>query len=492
MLVIAAALGFQSCSDDDKGSTAATALSVTDANGIEISQIDFNLAQSSKMIGIKTDGDWTVSIPDADTTWLSITPHAGYGWEINDTAASNTRSFVRVEAQTNSGDARTSTITVTSGSFTSQIPVSQKGATTDPNDPFMSAWTFVANLKMGYNLGNTLDANPNSKQSWWQDRIAGKSGRELAEIYETSWGQPLTTQKIIDDIHAQGFNIIRVPVTWYPHMDADNNIDAAWMARVKEVVDMALADGNYVILNVMHDVGAASGNDDIWLMADPDTYAQNTIKYQAIWRQIAEEFKDYDDHLVFESFNEILNKNSSWTPPAAGDASYTIVNRLQQDFVNTVRATGGNNEYRNLAITTYAATGNNTVPLNELEVPTDIHPNHIYGTIHSYDPYNFCSDNGDYNIYVFDSDCQSEIDNIFGQVDERFNELGIPYIYGEFGAIDDNKDMNERVKYATYVSQKMKQYHTTGLWWMGLYDRSTNTWYENLIVNALKSGFGIN
>lgn len=160
--------------------------------------------------------------------------------------------------------------------------------------------------------------------------------------------------------------------------------------------------------------------------------------------------------------------------------------------------TGGNNAYRNLAVTTYAASCDQNA-LDGFQAPTDIHDNHIYVSLHNYNPYNFCNDNSginpdgttyDYNIRVFDNDCKAEIDDYMSRTSARFNRLGLPYIFGEFGAIDANKDMGERVKYANYVATQMKKYNTTGLWWMGLYDRSTHEWYEEEIVDALKAILG--
>uniref|UniRef100_A0AB33J6A9 Cellulase n=1 Tax=Prevotella sp. GTC17259 TaxID=3236795 RepID=A0AB33J6A9_9BACT len=488
MVILFTALFVQSCGDDADGQgKEATGLSVL-RNGMAIETLNFNTTAAYQMLGIATDGNWTASVPDADTTWLKITPHAGYGWNYADSGAVNTNAYIRVDAMTNSGAERKSTITITAGAFSKVITVTQSGRGSAGNEPIESAWDMIAKLKMGYNLGNTLESEPSG--DWWNP--VGKTPAD----FETSWGQPVTTQAIIDAICDQGFNIIRVPVTWGNHMSADNKIDEAWMKRVEEVVNYVMNRKDvYCIINVMHDTGTNS-----WLYADLDAYPEQTKKYQAIWKQIAERFKKYDQRLIFESFNEILDKNSSWTTPAAGSAAYEAINKLQQDFVNTVRATGGNNEYRNLAVTTYAATGNSANALNALKVPTDKHANHIYGTIHSYDPYNFCNNNAgknadgstfDYNITTFNDDCKAEIDRIFAQVNARFADLGIPYIYGEFGAIDENKNMDERVKYATYVAQKMKSYNTTGLWWMGLYKRDTKEWYEQRIVNALKTGFGL-
>lgn len=150
-LLFTMALLTQGCSDDDNATTPASALDVT-KDGVKISSLDFQLSASSQMVGIETDGDWTVSVPDADSTWLSVTPHAGYGWDIADTAATNTKAYVRVSVTKNEGEARSSVLTVTAGSLTKQVAINQVGSNTDSNDPFESAWDMVGNFKLGYNL----------------------------------------------------------------------------------------------------------------------------------------------------------------------------------------------------------------------------------------------------------------------------------------------------------------------------------------------------
>lgn len=477
VLLLATALGFQSCSDDDDNQGVATVLSVTQ-DGAEISSLAYPMGESTTVLAINTDGTWTASVPQADEEWLTITPHEGYGWAVNDETATNLSSYMKVTVARNTGETRSSTITITAGGLTKEVTVTQTGVSSGANDPIETAWDMIGNLGLGYNLGNTLEANPSG--DWWDP--TGKT----PEDYETSWGQPVTTQEIIDDIYNAGFRTIRVPVTWYPHMDDNNQVDAAWMDRVQEVVDMVLShEDAYCIINVMHDTGTEG-----WLYADEAAYPEQTVKYQALWQQIATRFRDYDGRLLFESFNEILNAERSWTAPDAGDGAYNAINMLQQDFVNTVRATGGNNEYRNLGITTYAATANTDAPMAALTVPTDVHANHIYATFHTYDPYNFCNDNGEYNILVFDASCQEEIDNVFNRSISRTTALGIPFVFGEFGAIDAEKDMNERVKYATYLGQKLRESGTTALWWMGLYDRNTHQWTEQSIVDALFAAYG--
>ena len=143
-----------------------------------------------------------------------------------------------------------------------------------------TAFEITEDMQIGWNYGNSLDAT-------------GGSGLDT----ETSWGNPKATQEMMDAVKAKGFNTVRLPTTWYPHLDADNNIDPAWMARVHEIVDYAYNNDMYVILNVHHEE---------WInRADLGTaYNEISTKLKAVWKQIAEEFKDYDQHLIFEGMNE--------------------------------------------------------------------------------------------------------------------------------------------------------------------------------------------
>lgn len=465
--------------DNGRRSGAGTILELLDNNEEALSSLNLSMGVNNYILGVNCDGDWTASV-DAD--WVTLSNYAGYGF-------TNKLSYTKISVPKNEGSERTATLTISTGSLTKTLLISQKGPGADPDDPFETSYEMVENLKMGYNLGNTLDANPWG--SWWDP-----STKTIAD-WETSWGQPLTTQEIIDAIAAKGFNIIRIPVTWYPHMDAQDNVSAEWMNRVQEVVDYVLNAGCYCILNIQHDNGAANGRTDggAWLYADIDDYPALTVRYQKLWKQIAEHFKDYAEHLIFESFNEILNKSYSWTAPSsATDGAYQAINKLQQDFVNVVRETGGNNKYRNLAVTTYSATGTSDVALQAFELPDDPSNNHLYLSIHSYDPYNFCNYNAgknqdgseyDYNIYVFNEDCEATIDGVFARVSKRASEVGVPFIFGEFGAIDESKSTNERIKYAKYLKTKFQQYGTAGLWWMGLYNREDDEWYDEEIADAL-------
>lgn len=479
ILLAVAALSFQSCSDSDDSATAKV-MKLFQGN-TEVTELNFSLGASSQMLGVFSDADWEASL--SEESWCTISNHAGF-------VDGDSIQYIKISVAKNPESARSVVLTVRAGGTSRTVTINQNGTETDPDDPFISAFTFVEDLKMGYNLGNTLDASQEvNKYDWFTP-----SGPGDWQTYETCWGQPVTTQEMIDAIAAKGFNIIRVPVTWFPHMDTNGNVNEEWMNRVEQVVKYVLNTGSYCILNVQHDTGAKGDREDniAWISTAADEYATTSPLFKKLWTQIANRFKSYDDKLLFEGMNEVLNKERSFGTDYASYSAddWATLNKLLQDFVDAVRATGGNNEYRNLLIATVGSTSASAA-ISQLQCPTDKHPNHIVGSVHCYDPYWFCNDgsgSGD-NIYwinYFDSDCQTEIDDIFNRVDAHFlGKLGIPYIFGEFGAIGSHPEMAERVKYAQYMAKKFKEYGTTGLWWMGLYDRQKGEWNESEIVDAL-------
>ena len=277
---------------------------------------------------------------------------------------------------------------------------------------FESARKAVEHMRLGWNLGNTLDSNSGDTLNMWIERWTDRT----PERYETAWGQPVTLPALLKMFKEAGFNAIRVPVTWYPHMEAKfqftgnsnvwkpstddigTKIQAAWMKRVHEIVDYVTSQGMYCILNVHHDTGAAN---TAWLIADEAVYAQQRERFESIWTQIAEEFKDYDEHLLFEGYNEMLDVKRSWcfaSYAASGNynaaiakSAYSAINSYAQSFVNAVRATGGNNAQRNLIVTTYggcsgSGTWNSHLqdPLKQMKLPEDVANNHLLFEVHAY------------------------------------------------------------------------------------------------------------
>ena len=333
---------------------------------------------------------------------------------------------------------------------------------------FEDARTATQKMLIGWNLGNTLDAT-------------GKRDKPCVTPadWETSWGQPLTTRAMIHAFKERGFNVIRIPVTWGRHMDETHHVDDAWMNRVQEIADYVMDEGMYCIINVHHDTGTHG-----WLNADPARYPEISTRFKALWQQIATRFRDYGERMLFEAFNEMLDNKGTWDHTAT--ENYTAINLLAQDFVDVVRATGGNNEWRNLIVTTYSANGGD-ITLGNYRLPGDVHPGHLIGEVHFYDPQDFCFPENKPTVYT---DEYKEISRtVIHRIADHFDALGIPVIIGEIAAFD-KKNTEERVKFSRFVASESKKRGIVLVWWMGLLDRKTCQWSEPEIVDALFDGLG--
>lgn len=341
---------------------------------------------------------------------------------------------------------------------------------------FETATEAVKNMGVGWNLGNTLDANSQTYHDFTKDNYWGQQGLES----ETCWGQSKTKPELIKMMKDAGFGAIRVPVTWYNHMDKDGNVNAEWMARVKEVVDYVINEGLYCIINVHHDTGADSDTFKSWIKADADNYTTNKNRFVELWKQIAEEFKDYDEHLLFEGYNEMLDANSCWNYPTwysdgkNYDANYAAkslqtINDYAQTFVNTVRGTGGNNSKRNLIVNTYAACaggswGHIDEVIKQMKLPTETKKGHLIFEVHSYP-----------NISNLNT-AKSDFSNVVKSLKTNLVTQGAPVIFGEWGTsnVDNGKDYVEHredmIDFLEFFVKTCKQNDIATFYWMGLSD----------------------
>ena len=398
-------------------------------------------------------------------------------------------------------ESRTETVTVQAGSLSRAVTVTQAGREKSDTSIGESAADAVRRMGAGWNLGNSLDANSGDDSHMWIEAYSARTN----ETYETAWGQPVTTRALFHLFKEAGFNAIRIPVTWYPHMGTiqlqwENEdwhwdksawtgyeVDPGWMARVKEVVDYVIDEGMYCILNVHHDTGAAS---TAWLVAGEPEFEAAKPRYQALWQQIAETFKDYDARLLFESYNEMLDPYDSWcfasfATPARYDAdvaasAYRGINQYAKLFVETVRASGGNNALRNLVINTYGACSGDgtwnshlTDPLAQLELPEA--PGHLAVEVHSY-----------WEADKFDAQ-KADIDRLFNNLDQHIvRRLGVPAIIGEWGGGNVSDEVAAR--FAGYFSQKAHDAGIAAFMWMGLSDgedRAVPKWTMPLTKDAI-------
>lgn len=264
---------------------------------------------------------------------------------------------------------------------------------------------------------------------------------------QTRWGVPVTTQEMINAVRDRGFNLIRIQVSYVTHMDSEGNIYPRWLDRVAEVVDYCREAGVYCLLTV---------TGEGWLTAVRETFPEQSKIYRRLWEQIAERFKDTGDFLLFESCNEILNANRSWTSP--GKEAYEVMNELLQIFVDTVRGTGGYNETRNLVLVPYGAIANEYM-LQKVQLPADSVSGHLIGEVHCYEPNAFCFNEYNLGSTNFRNEWgtwgdQRNLESNFQALKQRFvEELKIPVIIGEFGVVD-RPPLEERVEYMSFYSEK--------------------------------------
>lgn len=342
---------------------------------------------------------------------------------------------------------------------------------THTNDPMTvtSAKDLVAQMKVGWNLGNTMDAT-------------GGSGLDA----EVSW-LPMakyTDKTMIDMVKDAGFNVLRVPTTWGTHLDDDYTIDPAWLDRVQEIVNYGIDNDMFVILNTHHEE---------WYMPVESDVDEDLKQLEAIWKQIAERFKGYDEHLIFEGVNEprLRGDGAEWT--GTGE-SREIVNKYAKTFVETVRATGGNNADRCLMVTPYAASSSPT-NMQALEIPED--SDKIIVSIHAYLPYSFALDTKGTDVY---DPNDNSINDLFNNIQTYFLDRDIPVIVGEFGSV--NKDnLEDRVQCVTDYLTAAKEHGVPCIWWdnyarvgngenFGLLNRGDYEWYFPEIMEAIQSVVG--
>ena len=338
----------------------------------------------------------------------------------------------------------------------------------------------TAQMGTGWNLGNTLDA----------------TGYGLGS--ETYWGNPTTTKAMIDAVKKQGFNTVRIPVSWGNHTSGDNyTIDSQWMNRVKEVVDYCIDNNMYVILNIHHDNSTS-------YYYPSSTYKTQSVKFvKAIWTQVAKAFKDYDQHLIFETLNEprLSNTSDEWwfnvnSPNSNVLDSIKVINTLNQTAVDAIRASGGNNSDRCIMVPGYCASIDGCTT-SAFSMPKDTASNRLIVSVHAYTPYNFAL-NGN-GTDTFSDNLKSEVDYLFNTIKSKFTDKGTPVVIGETSASNKGNSA-ERIKWAKYFFSKAKACGVPCvLWDNNVYDgsnkgechghlnRSTLQWYDKDFVDTVIS-----
>ncbi len=328
----------------------------------------------------------------------------------------------------------------------------------------------IKDIRVGISIGDTLDAFEK-----------GVKHGEATGNSETCWGNPMITQELIDAYISAGMNIIRIPVTWTGHFGAapEYTIHAAWMRRVKEVVDYAYSRGVYVILNLHH---------EDWNYPYYDNEERACIIMTALWSQIAAEFAGYDEHLIFEGQNEPRKVGTPLEWNGGDDEGWEVVNATNAAFVDAVRAGTGFNKTRYLMIPGYAA--NCTEGIKHIAIPDD---DRIIVSVHAYEPYDFALNTKGRSEWQHDT---MMIDSLMEELHKRFTGKGIPVIIGEFGAMNkDNED--DRAAWVEYYIGAAKKVGIHCIWWdnglfegegerFGLFDRHTYKCQYPKVLEGIK------
>lgn len=450
-------------------------------------KIEFPEAGSTAALSISTNSaSWEIT---SNLPWIQLSKSAG-------TSGTST---VEVTALTNPDNVvRTGNLTVTAGNAAPlEIKISQKGQlypnynisaiSPDASGMTSSAMELAAKIKLGWNIGNSLEA------------IGG----------ETAWGNPLITPELIRLVKRNGFNAIRIPCSWNQYMENSTNakIKTEWLDRVKEVVKFSIDEGMYVVLNIHWDGGWLENN------VTPAKQAENNAKQKAFWEQIATHLRDFDEHLMFAGTNE---------PNVENATQMAVLNSYLQTFVDAVRSTGGRNSYRVLVV---------QGPFTDIEktntlmtsLPVDKIANRMMAEIHYYTPYQFSLMEADASwgnmFYYWGKDFHSltdptrnstwgeeaTVDSMMRLMKSKFVDKGIPVILGEYAVgrrlslTGTNLDLHlaSRAFYLKYVTQQAKANGILPFYWdaggtgnngSGIFDRKTNTVFDRQALNALIEG----
>lgn len=322
----------------------------------------------------------------------------------------------------------------------------------------LTATEFMQKMNVGWNLGNSLDCKVKTR------------GLDANVKQELVWFNPYVEKSLIDYVAELGFNTIRIPVTWYYNTEVDDEgnlvIGEEFLTRVKQVVNYAIANDLYVIINSHHD------EEMLYAGVDDAEMARVYKNAEDLWKQIAYCFRDYDEHLIFEAYNEIDNRALSWT---FGEKAAEQANRLNQIFVDTVRSTGGNNANRILMVPTLIDKYNEQM-LEAFVVPKDIAEDRLIVQVHAYSK-------------VF----SQTIENDFILMERYSKKWGVPIVIGEFGTTTNYFEPSLRAVHATNYIARAAEHGIKCIWWdnggdFGIVNRTDYSKSDVELIEALFLG----
>lgn len=461
LTILSAVLAAVSCGEDNPVVPTPTPVAPT---SITLSKSSFEIAQAGETVSLDITAPARPQVTGMpswmtyrDGTYKDYKMTVSFVVTANDTYESRTASLSVAAA-----GASTQTVTFTQpGKEYTPTPV-------DPSPQDNDAWKMAATLGLGWNLGNQFDGYFNG--SWAGD----KEGYPDEGVWQPD-GAKLATQATFDGVKAAGFTSVRIPVSWLKMIGPapDYKIDETWMNRVFEVVEYAHNAGLHVIVNTHHDENHGVDNDYQWL--DIKNAANNAAlneqikaEIKAVWTQIATKFKDCDDWLILESFNELNDGGWGWSDAFRANPTKqcNILNEWNQVFVDAVRATGGKNATRWLGVPTYAA---NPEYEKYFTMPEDPAGKTMLA-VHFYDPSDYTIGEAQYSDWghtgASDKKAaygdEDHVRSVFGNLCTKYVEKNVPVYLGEFGcsmrAQSDTRAWKFFLYYLEYIVKAAKTY----------------------------------
>lgn len=449
--------------------------------------ITFIQAGETHQITIETDApEWTI---ENFADWVTVEPLSGKQGAT--TINLSAKEFTGVKLRSSSLNVEVEgvePIKVTLRQVGGLYP-SYNTAPAEPDNQGMtsSAEELAAKMKIGWNIGNSLEATGG----------------------ETSWGNPEVSKELIDLVKASGFNAIRIPCAWNQYMTDESTAELSsdWLGRVKEVIQYGIDSDMYILLNIHWDGGWLENN------CTPEKQEENNAKQKAFWEQIATHLRDYDEHLLFASANE---------PNVDDKTQMDVLASYHQTFVDAVRSTGGKNSYRVLVVQGPSTDIEKTNNLMKT-LPTDIFEDRLMAEVHFYTPWNFCGMEKDESwgkmYYYWGEGYHSTTDternaswgeeddiiSLFALMEDQFVKNGIPVLMGEYGAIRRTNltgdalqlHLDSRAFYLEFVTREMKKHGIVPFYWdnggtgnnaFGIFNRSNNTVADQVALDALIKG----
>lgn len=482
--------GIMACSSDSSSEN-----TVDKSLAVSATSLNFLSAGNSASFTITTNVDaWTITNPDA--SWIQLNKISGASGTtiVNVTVLANTTTTVRTATLTvNSTQTTAVNIVLTQAAGVVVPPVTAlypsyntNPIAADATGMTSNATQLAAKIKLGWNIGNTLEA------------IGG----------ETAWGNPKVTKALIDLVKANGFNAVRIPCSWNQNLENTTTakIKTEWLNRVKEVVQYCVDNDMYVVLNIHWDGGWLENN------CTEAKKVENNAKQKAFWEQIATHLRDFDEHLLFAGANE---------PNVENATEMAVLNSYHQTFIDAVRSTGGKNANRILVIQGPTTDIEKTNKLM-LTLPTDKVANRMMVEVHYYSPWNFAGLTKDEtwgkmayywgSNYLSATDTQrnasfgeADLEKLFKSMKTQFVDKGIPVLLGEFGAIRRTTltgdaltlHLNSRAYYLKTVVKQAKANGILPFYWdegslgnngFGIFNRTNNTVYDTQVLTALLDG----